>query len=337
MKKSLIALAALAAVTAASAQSTTTISGTYGGAQQSYTAAGVKTKGVAVTDSSVKVDAVEDLGGGLKASFAMQFTMGNERGASSTNGLTKEDSSVALAGPFGTVAFTNTRTSDTGISAMVFSSWLPRTAWYDTVSARAASDIASYNSPELVPGLRVGVAQASVAYTGVGVLCNSDGLSNSGTAASSGACVAANTQTGYKANILSVSYSNGPLAIMGAQKSTNLSSSLVALGMKKGNSELAATYDFGMAKVGLAYDSKTTNTGSALIGYSVNVPVGALAVGFNTASRGDNKYIDYGVNYSLSKRTTLAAQAGKLSGTVSNSASTSTIGNQYRLGVKHTF
>jgi hypothetical protein len=250
--------------------------------------------------------------------------------------LTKEDSSVALAGPFGTVAFTNTRTSDTGINAMVFSMWLPRTAWYDTVSARVATDVVSYTSPAIVPGLTAGVSQAAVAYNSNGVVCSADGVLSNGTVDTS-LCTAALGFTGYKVNVLSANYSNGPLVIMAAQKSTNLSSTLVALGLKKSNSELAVTYDFGVAKVGLGYDSKTTNTGSTLLAYSVNVPVGAFAVGFNTASRGDNKYIDYGVNYSLSKRTTLAAQAGKLSGTVSNSATTSTIGNQYRVGVKHTF
>ncbi len=138
-----------------------TLSGTYGGAQQSYTAANVKEKGFAVTDSSLKIAAVEDLGGGLKASFGMQFTMGNQRGMETADGLTKEDSSIALSGDFGTLTLANTRTSDTGINAMVFSSWLPRVSWYDTVSARAATDVVSYTSPAF-SGFTVGLSQAEI-------------------------------------------------------------------------------------------------------------------------------------------------------------------------------
>ncbi len=328
MKKSLIALAALAAVTAASAQSTVTISGTYGGALQAYDANAVKQSGVAVTDSSVKFAGVEDLGGGLKASFAMQLTMGSQRGMETSDGVVKEDSSVALSGALGTVAFTNTRTSDTGINGMVFSNWLPRTSWYDTVSARGATDIVSYTSPAILPGLTVGIARSEIGLTSAGVLKNADGVKTDGSTAST---------TGYKTTVLSANYANGPLAVMFAQKSTNLDAAFVAAGMEKSNTELAATYDFGMAKVGFAFDSKTTSTGDALTGYSVNVPLGAFAVGFNTAARGDNKFTEYGVNYALSKRTTVAVQAGKMSGVTSNSASTSTIGNQYRVGIKHTF
>ena len=317
-------------MTAASAQSTVTISGAYGAAVQSYTLADVKQKGVAVTDSSVKVGATEDLGGGLKATFAMQLTMGNQRGMETSDGVTKEDSSVSLSGGFGTVTLANTRTSDTGINAMVFAAWTPRTSWYDTVSARAATDVISYTSPAIMPGLTVGISQAEIGLTSAGVLKNADGVKTDGSTAST---------TGYKVTTISANYVNGPMTVMFAQKNTNLSAAFVAAGMEKGNTELAAIYDFGVAKVGVAYDGKTTTTGDALTGFSVNVPVGAMSVGFNTAKRGDNKFTQYGVNYSLSKRTTLSAQAGKHSGVMSNQAAStsSTMGNQYRVGVLHTF
>jgi len=70
-------------VSAASAQSTATISGTYGAGYQSFynttasttsgaTAASTN-KGFTQTDASVKVDVSEDLGGGLRAAGAVQF------------------------------------------------------------------------------------------------------------------------------------------------------------------------------------------------------------------------------------------------------------------------
>jgi predicted porin len=338
MKKSLIALAALAAVSAASAQSTVTISGSYGAAQQSFERTALVQKGIAVTDSSIRLTAVEDLGGGLRATFFSQFTAGSERGKESSAGVTKEDSSISLAGGFGTIALTNTRTSDTGINGMVFASWLPRTQWYDTVSARAATDIISYTSPELIKGLRVGISSSEIAIvTASGLLTDGDGIFTFGSlTGSTGSAGLTTLNTNYKVTTLSANYMNGPLTVMAAQKQTNYNSTLVAAGAKKGNSELAAIYDFGVAKVGFAYDSKTTTTGDALTGYSFNVPFGAMDIGFNTAKRGDTKFVEYGVNYNLSKRTSVRAQAGKMSGTTSNGG-TSTIGDQYRVGVLHTF
>jgi hypothetical protein len=325
-------------VTAASAQSTVTLSGSYGAAQQSFERTELKQKGIAVTDSSIRLTAVEDLGGGLRATFFSQITAGSERGKESTAGVTKEDSSISLAGGFGTVAFSNTRTSDTGINGMVFASWLPRTQWYDTVSARAASDVFSYTSPEITKGLRVGISSAEIALvTASGLLTDGDGGFTFGSlTGSTGSAGLTTANTNFKVTTLSATYSAGPLTVMAAQKSTNLSAAVVAAGAEKNNTELAAIYDFGVAKAGFAYDSKTTTTGDALTGFSVNVPVGAMDIGFNTAKRGDNKFVEYGVNYNLSKRTALRAQAGKMSGVTSNGG-TNTIGNQYRVGVFHAF
>jgi len=341
MKKSLIALAALAAVTAASAQSTVTLSGNYGAAQQSYDRNAVAQKGLVVTDSSIRLTATEDLGGGLRASFFSQLTAGSERGAANSAGVTKEDSSISLTGGFGTVAFANTRTSDTGISAMVFASWLPRTQWYDSVSARAAADAFSYTSPTF-SGVRVGVSSTEIALvTATGVLTGGDGQFQTGSSASSGSTANATANTNFRVTTLSATYSEGPVMIAIAQKNTNLTAALVSAGVKKANTELAATYDLGVAKLGLAYDTATTTTGAVtgkdLVGYSVNVPVGAFEIGANAAERGTNRFIEYGVNYNLSKRTSVRAQAGKMSGVTSNSASNSTIGNLYRFGMYHTF
>jgi hypothetical protein len=338
MKKSLIALATLAAATGAMAQSTVTLTGNYGAAQQSFKRTALEQKGIAVTDSSVRLTAVEDLGGGLRATFFSQFTAGSERGRESTAGVTKEDSSISLAGGFGTVAIANTRTSDTGINAMVFTSWLQRTQWYDTVSARATTDVISYTSPEIMPGLRVGVSQAEIAVvTASGLLTDGDGAFTFGSlTGSTGSAGLTTANTSYKTTTLSANYTDGPLMLMFAQKQTNYNAALIAAGAKKDNTELAVTYNFGVARVGVAYDSKTTTTGKNLIGYSLNVPVGAVDIGFNTAQRGDNKFVEYGVNYNLSKRTSVRAQAGKMSGVTSNGG-TDTIGNQYRVGVFHTF
>ncbi len=332
MKKSLIALAALAAVSAASAQSTVVISGTFGAAYQSYetgavaavapvtatssvngvlgTAAVAATtnKGISpVTDASVKFTATEDLGGGLKAIAAGQFAMNNSRGGA----VTKEDSSVTLTGGFGSVAFTSTRASDTAIAANVFASWMPITSFYATVSARTSGDVLSYTSPA-ISGFNFSVSQYEV---------------------TEGAVTSAN-----KVNILGASYTNGPLTVMAAQKSTT--GALAATTSKKNNTELAATYDFGIAKVGLGYDGATTTgaakyTDSNMTSFGVSVPLGAVTVGVNGAKRGANKFYDAGVNYDLSKRTSVRLAYGDLTGT--SSSTTNYTGKQYRVGLLHNF
>ena len=335
MKKSLIALAALAAVTAASAQSTVTISGTFGAGYQSYetgavaavapvtatasvngvlgTAAVAATtnKGIApVTDASVKFTATEDLGGGLKATAAGQFAMNASRGGN----VTKEDSSVTLSGGFGSVAFTSTRSSDTAIAANVFASWMPITSMYATVSSRAAGDVLSYTSPA-ISGFNFSLSQFEVTE---GVVTSVK-----------------------KVNILGASYTQGPLTVMFAQKSTGgLTAAEVTAGAKKNNTELAATYDLGIAKVGLGYDSATSTdttkyTNSNMTSYGVSVPLGAVTFGINGAKRGANSFVDAGVNYDLSKRTSVRLAYGDLTGTSSSTANNT--GKQYRVGVLHTF
>ncbi len=328
MKKTLIALATLAAATGSFAQSTVTLSGTFGSAYQSYESAAVaagtaNTTGIGapgaaavaaatnkgfspVTDASIKATVVEDLGGGLKVTAAGQFAMNNSRGGN----LTKEDSSVSLAGGFGTVAFTSTRSSDTAIAANVFASWMPVTSFYATVSSRAAGDAFSYTSPAIVPGLTLGLAQFE---------------------STEGAVTSV-----LKTNILSANYTNGPLTVMVAQKATNgLTAAQLTAGAKKNNTELAATYDLGVAKFGLGYDSATTTgtgayTDSNMTSYGVSVPMGAITLGVNGAKRGVRNFYDAGVNYDLSKRTSLRVAFGKMEG--GNNA-----GNQSRVGILHNF
>ena len=309
MKKSLIALAALAVVTAASAQSTATISGTYGAGYQSFynttassssgaTAASTN-KGFTQTDASVKVNVSEDLGGGLRAAGAVQFAQNPIRGGS----LVKEDSSLSLSGAFGTVAYANTRSSNTAIGSQVFASWLPVTSFYSSgnVDSRADVDNFSYTTPELIKGLTAGYTFTET---------------TEGVAASAG-----------KVNTFSATYSNGPVAAAVAYKSYNAS----AAGSNMANrSEMFVTYDAGIAKVGVGFGSKLTSTGSALTAYGVTVPMGAITLGVNGASRGSLNFYEAGVVYALSKRTSANIMIGNFEGG-------DNAGNQSRVGIKHTF
>jgi len=309
MKKSLIALAALAAVSAASAQSTATISGTYGAGYQSFynttasstsgSTATSTNKGFTQTDASVAVGVSEDLGGGLRAAASVQFAQNPLRG----NGVTKEDSSLSLSGAFGTVAYANTRSSNTAIGSQVFASWMPVTSFYSSgnVDSRVDVDNFSYTTPELIKGLKVGYTFTET---------------TEGVPTSAG-----------KVNTFSATYSDGPLAAAVAYKSYNAS----AAGSNMSNrSEMFVTYDAGIAKVGAGFGSKLTSTGSALTAYGVSVPMGAITLGVNGASRGSLNFYEAGVVYALSKRTSANIMIGNFEGG-------DNAGNQSRVGIKHTF
>ncbi len=333
MKKSLIALAALAAFGTASAQSTVTLSGTYSASYQTDLTAATanpvyagststaptvavltagKAKGFAVTDAFVKLAAVEDLGGGLKASFDYTLETGAQRGALTT----RADSGIAVSGGFGAVAFRNTRGSDLIASIGSAAVSLPD-GLYDAVGivARGGIDTLSYTSPS-ISGF-TGSLTAIEAVDG-----NVDPT----------VWLASNTAKAKSATVVGLGYVQGPLTIGAAFKSYSVGSTST---VKKSQSEFAVTYDLGVAKVAYAYDGKesTAATAKAANGFSVTVPVGAISFGAQMFSRGDLKQTDFGASYAFSKRTALNVASGKVAG----SATAANNGTQSRVQLKHTF
>jgi predicted porin len=359
MKKSLIALAALAAVTAASAQSSVTISGLVrAGFQKDLTntaanpttvvntaaapaaaaAAVVTGTGLSTHDININFAAVEDLGGGLKASFFQNFDTNPQR----TAHLARGDSGLDLSGGFGTLSYRNTRQSDQiasiGSSAVI----LPDGLYNNTgIVTRADIDVLTYTSPAIMPGLN-----ASVSY----IEGNNGQIS-----------LAATNKTSV---VLGTSYTNGPLAVRGTYKmkpaTTTASSGLTP----KANLELAAVYDFGVARVGIAYDAASASGAStaaaasataatanntltaaqtqtvanlqtkSATGLSLHVPIGAVSLGLGYYTRGDMTVTEFGIRYDLSKRTYASATTGKKDGLFNAEGYG---GSQYRIAMSHTF
>lgn len=367
MKKSLIALAAVAAVSAASAQSTVTLSGLYsfsyqkdlsttyrsatannniqqlgGSASTAPTAIAdnaVRTgKGFGVTDANFKLAAVEDLGGGLKASFDMLFETGNFRGAA----VTRADSGIGLSGGFGAINARNTRSSDLIASIGSTAIFLPD-GLYDNsgIVSRGAIDAVGYTSNEIIPGLR-----ASLTYVEL-----NDGIINlAGTNA-----LPANTSIYMVGGV----YAAGPLSVSAAYKSAPKDKTAGSGLTPKANFELAVSYDFGVAKVSYAFDGaqaegvSTAAAGSNAInlsqaeaqaianattksanGISVTAPLGAFTVGANYFKRDVAKIAEVGVSYAFSKRTLATVAVGKKSGLTETQGYQ---GDQYRVGLRHTF
>jgi len=360
MKKSLIALAALAAVSAASAQSSVTISGLVrAGFQKDISltaanptlvkntaaapaaaAAAVATgSGLATTDININFGAVEDIGGGLKASFFQNFETDPQRGAA----LTRADSGLDLAGGFGTVSYRNTRQSDLiagiGSSAINMADGL----YHNTgiVTRGTGIDTLAYTSPAVMPGLNFSATYVE----------GNDGQINIPT-------------TNKASVVLGAAYTNGPLAVRGAYKMKPSTATASSGLTQKANMELAVVYDLGVAKVGVAFDaasasgvssaaapSATAATANSALtaaqaqtlanlltksatGFTLHVPMGDVSLGLGYYTRGDQTVTEFGVRYDLSKRTYLSAATGKKDGLFNADGYQ---GSQYRVAMSHTF
>ena len=304
MKKTLIALAAVAATSAAFAQSTVTLSGVAAfGYQKDVTpTTGTVGKGLAATDATFRLGMVEDLGGGLKASGNMEFDTAS---AQFGNALNRRTASLTLSGGFGSVALINTRSGDLLTRGMVAPSYLPD-GMYDSsgVIARVPVDVLSYTAP---------------AFSGFTPYVQYVEHTADGT----------DTPT-RRVYVLGGNFASGPLAAGVALKSTRAADGTVlAAGTKKNNLELFATYDLGVARLGVGFDSKRTDTDKNAFSFGVAAPLGPVTVGVNYAKRDANKVTELAAQYDLSKRTNVNLSVGKQ--TFDNN------GNQYRLAIRHNF
>jgi predicted porin len=313
MKKTLIALAVLAASGASFAQ--VTITGEYAyGFQADKTSAGAETSGLGNDTSLVTFTAVEDLGGGLKATAVMNID-GLTRG-----GVSGGDSSVALGGGFGTVKLGYEKGAD------YLSSVIGGIASFDSkvFGDRTSNDFVSYTSPSF-SGVTFGLSHTenkSSTALGTGSAGNNDQRSNS----------------------LSLSYAAGPLAVTGSfttwdnQGVLNTTATSAFFGTSKDASKsrarLKGSYDFGMFKLGAGVLQTQKNEGSyqeAIL--AATAPFGALTLGvdYGTSKRensntttGDVSKNGYGLQaaYALSKRTSVIGSYRSWDDAGANRAST---------------
>ncbi len=303
------ALAVLAASGASFAQSSVTLSGVVGFGYQT-SSAGVK--GLTNTDATIAVAGVEDLGGGLKANVSMAF---DNTGTTFGSNLLRRNASLGLSGDFGSVSIINTRGGELLTNAMVAPSYLPDGMFDKSgIVNRTQVDVIQYTAPSF-SGFTPYLQHVETGTT----TTQADG----------------NGAPTYRTNVLGVNYAAGPLAVGLAIKNT----SGLASGAVTSNTEAFATYDLGVAKIGVGYDSKmnadstnnaisTANAAKNATSFGIAVPMGALTIGANYAVRGDAKVTEMAAKYDLSKRTSVRLSAGKQSVDTSN---------QNRLALVHTF
>lgn len=329
MKKSLIALAVLAASGVAMAQSSVTLYGVAdlglvksNGISAQMTGNGLMNNG----NSRLGVRGVEDLGGGLKASFTLEQGINAEDGRTdmgcvnttaacdSTNRVAttfQRSAWLALSGGFGKFSMGRQYSpSFFGVAA-----WeLTGTANYSAVvnqfgvagPAIRNNSMFQYSTPNM------GGFSASLGY-----IMKPDNKFFGGDA------------LGNAKYDLNVIYANGPLVAALSYNKTNT---------MKGNMALGASYDFGMAKVA----GSIQNNGGPSKGFTIGatVPVGAFALTLDIARENGTgmKNTDFLVEakYALSKRTFAYAayyKDGEAPGGVYNTGAKNHLG----LGVRHNF
>ena len=318
MKKSLIALAVLAASGVAMAQSSVTL---YGVADLGL----VKSNGISAQmsgngtmnngNSRLGVRGVEDLGGGLKASFNFEQGINAESGKTEANTFQRA-AWLGLSGNFGSVRLGRSLTpSYYGMAA-----WeLTGVANYSAVSnqfgfvaagSRNDSQFA-YTTPNF------GGFSATLGY-----IMKPD---NSGIAGG-----AAEGNAKYDLNVI---YANGPIA---AALSYNKVKDF------KGNASLGGSYDFGVAKIaaswqdgykgGRGIEGQQKQSGFTIGG---TVPIGAFSVTLDVARDTKAKDTDVVVEgkYALSKRTFAYAAYYK----DGEKKLTTGAKNHLGLGIRHNF
>lgn len=306
MKKSLIALAVLAASGAAMAQSSVTMYGVAdlslakaNGVSAQMSGNGVMNNG----NSRLGVRGVEDLGGGLKASFNFEQGINAESGA--TDAATWQRAAwLALSGGFGRFQMGRTLTpSFWGVAA-----WeLTGTANYSAVANQFgfAGGPSRNNSMFMYTTPNMGGFSGTLGY-----IAKPD---NGGNAK-------------VDANLI---YANGPLAVALSYNKVNSQPKGLALG---------AAYDFGMFKLaGSLQDAPGASKGFTIGG---TVPVGPVALTLDIARENGTgmKNTDFLVEakYALSKRT-FAYGVYYKDGDAGGGVYKTGAKNHFGLGVRHNF
>lgn len=360
MQKKLIALAiAGLASSAAFAADNVTIYGRmdYGYVNQGGTSGGVQNinsksslaSGVQA-GSRIGFRGAEDLGNGLKAIFESEFGTGVDQTAAGTTAAawTNRHSYVGLTGNFGTVVGGRLD----GVRYGIFNK-------YDAFAGGTVGNFTQMTA-------QVDRADNAIAY----ISPNFSGLTATlAYATNIAGPEAAGNRNDLRLNTFMVNYANGPLDLTAdyeTVKSVEPTSSAVDTDVKVGT--IGGSYDFGVVKLSALWDQHKTDVGSTrVVDYrdyfvSAKAPIAGTKfvvkatygrVDDKLAANADANKFGLGVDYSLSKRTVVYADYGRISNKNSaaiyqvSSAANSTFGNTggaagngvrgFDLGIAHSF
>lgn len=346
MQKKLIALAVAGLVAApVFAQSNVTIYGVvdagygnFGDSRSDQDSRNAIDSGLGLT-SRLGFKGVEDLGNGLKASFVLEYGLKSDRQVGISDGNTR-DQFVALSGGFGTVALGRQKT--------------PQKVLLDSVDAFGGNYVTrvptlwGYTVNGYIDNL---VAYVSPSFGGFNVVAG-----YSFQASGEESSTTAGLDTDLRTWAINPNYVNGPVKVgLNYHRVT-----AETLDVKDNVWDLAGSYDFGVAKLGLAYGKDKLKAGSlTLADYTkwlvgASAPVGKAGTMMLTYVRSKEKETDdkatmwgLGYKHALSKRTSLYGVYGDMNnsdGLITNPLGTKAAGfgggdyeRAITLGVTHAF
>jgi predicted porin len=293
MKKTLIALAAVAATGAAFAQSTVTLSGVLDvGLEKRWSGDETRMTSNRNGTSNWTLSGTEDLGGGLKAMFQISTSFNADDGtfnssdAANNRTLGNNGLFVGVTGGFGTLR---------GGRPV-------NTLYGNAMFANGTKGVSSHDANSVLVGLTANAG--SSVYVANAVQYHSPRFAGFQVQVEYAPSELANADAGMG---LAVRYDAGPLS---ASATTYEGAGTASLLKPKSVTQLAAAYNFGVARAFLTYRDDSNKAASADTGFALGVtaPVGpgSLYASYNVieAAGTDGKTIIAGYKYSLSKRTT---------------------------------
>lgn len=331
MKKTLIALAALAATGAAFAQSSVTLSGTIDvGFEKRFSGDPFAMTGNRNGTSNWTLRGSEDLGGGLKANFQISTSFSSDTGTTTANALGNNGMFVELQGGFGQlragrpvhILWSNVLAANgtKGVSVHDSAAVLGGSATGNGLKAAGATSAVYVDNAIQYLSPRFGGAQVQVEYAPREVQ-------------------GAGTADGFG---IAVRYDDGPIALSFVNyRAADTTANNVK---QKAVNQLAAAYDFGVARVLFTWRDQGGLPGDRDNSYALGVtaPVGPGVVyasyNVNEQAGTDGRTVIAGYKYNLSKRTQAyfnianRNKAWNPTGTLPNKSTTG-----YGFGLQHNF
>jgi len=343
MKKSLVALAVLAASGAAMAQSSVTLFGVVD-AGYAVGKGSISNKTVlrnsGYNSSRLGFRGVEDLGGGMKASFWLEAGVNNDDGTGSASSALNQAQTAANVGTQGlTFNRRSTVSLEGGMGELRLGRDYTPHFWSETVYDPFGTNGVGTSITAFKGGLTGVRASNSIGYLspsmgGVKLWAQTYMGENASTAAKVG-----------NGNSYRITFDQGALSLAYAGSKTT-----TAAGVSNDTSNIAGSYDLGVAKL-MAQSNSTKITGLAdlkgsLIGALVPMAGGTFRISSAQSERAGNKQKQTSVGFvnPMSKRTDLYATYARLAnsgGSAVGLNGSATAANQsstgYEFGIKHAF